>query len=86
MLSNQELFDKLEGRQINVLNSGWQIEVCGIHQAKTGGHRWIQLSVKGLPNRLLTVSLSPRDGVQRVVSALATWMANGVVPASARVA
>lgn len=74
MLSNDELFDQLDGRHANVLGSRWQIEVCGIHQ--DGGRRWVQLSVTGLPESALTVALAPRDGVQHVLLAVSTWIAD----------
>jgi hypothetical protein len=74
MLSNDELFAQLDGRDANVLGNLWHIEVCGIHQAI--GRRWVQLSVNGLFDKALTVSLAPRDGVQHVLLAVSTWIAS----------
>lgn len=82
MLSNDELFAQLDGRQANVLGSLWRIEVYGIHHAV--GRRWVQLSVNGLPDRSLTVSLAPRDGVQHVLLAVSTWIAQSAHRADVR--
>jgi hypothetical protein len=72
MFSRQELFEALDGKRLQVLGFPWEIEVFGI--CETSDRRWVQMAVKELPNRLLTVALSPRDTLQSIATTLSTWI------------
>jgi hypothetical protein len=83
-MSSDDLFLTLDGRHAAALGQEWRIEVYGIHEK--AGCRWVQLTVSGRSRQILTVAMAPTDGVQHVLMALGTWIAQGCGTGEPRIA
>ena len=66
------LLSELDGRPIFGPAGKWTIEVFSI--SKHGGYVWLQLTLKGHPNHVLTLKLGRAQGVPQVLDALASWL------------
>ena len=68
-----ELFDRLQDRDLTVDGRTWRIEVYSIRDR--GRVRWIQLALDGIPRHILALKLATGDGHRPAVLALSSWLA-----------
>jgi len=69
----------LDGRAVTISDRSWRLEVYSVIDC--AGRRWVQLALEGDPHYMLTLNLAMGAGLQRVLLALASCMAN---PSEAR--
>ena len=68
----ERLFSALDGRDLTIAGGRWRLEVYSVSDFQ--GHRWVQLALDGLKRCMVTVKLSPTDGVSRVLSGVTSWV------------
>jgi hypothetical protein len=77
------LFVGLDGRALSVAGGDWLVNVFGV--SDQAGHRWVQLAVAGSKYYMLTLCLSPGDGVAQALLALSSFLMNPSSSAAAQV-
>ena len=82
MVTNNQLFQALDGLKVNVSGRSVQISVYGIHEE--AGQRWIQLGLEKHPMHMLTVHVNGADGFQRVATSVGAWVADSIRKGSLR--
>ena len=69
------LFADLDGLNLSAPGGHWQIQVFRI--LDEAGRRWVQVGLRsadGDSQRMLTLRLSPRDGLQHALFSLSSWL------------
>lgn len=72
--SPADLFVALDGRHVAGAGHRWRVEVFSVCDRR--GRRWIQLALKGRPRYMLTLRLIAGAGLDHVMLALSSWIAN----------
>ena len=70
--SCETLFWALDGRDLVVLGRRWHVEVFSV--VELAGRRYIQLSLAGLTDYMLTLRLTPATPVRHLIPAVLTWL------------
>jgi hypothetical protein len=73
-----ELRIALDGEVVSDGERSWRVEVYSISDQQD--HRWVQVSLLGEPSWMLTLRVSPEDGIEHIRHTLSTWLADPSVP------
>jgi hypothetical protein len=73
-LSQERLFEALDGRTVGLFHRRWEIRVFGI--TEQNGWRWLQLTLAGEPEHMLTLRTSVWAGVDETLREVSRWLAN----------
>lgn len=68
----EALFWALDGRELVVLGRRWRIEVFSV--VELAGRRYMQLSLDGPSQYMLTLRLTPGTSVRRLIPTVLTWL------------
>jgi hypothetical protein len=66
------LFQALDNRVVEHKGRTCRLNVCGIHSDSR--HRWIQVSLAGLPESLVTIRLGVAENAQAYYTAIIDWL------------
>ena len=69
-----QLFETLDGRQFRLGGREWRVDVYGVFDE--GGRRWVQVSLAGSRQQMMTLRLAASHGAQHAVLSLSSWLAN----------
>ena len=72
--SCERLYWALDGRDIVVLGKRWHLEVFSV--VELSGRRYMQLSLDGPEQYMLTLRLVPETPVNRLIPAILSWLAH----------
>jgi hypothetical protein len=72
-LSQERLFDALDGQTIRVFHRTWRVHVYSIWEEN--GFRWLQLSLDGETPYTATLQMSPLAGAEQTIRRLSAWLA-----------
>jgi hypothetical protein len=77
-LTQERLFDALDGRTIRVFHRTWRVHVYSIWEEN--GFRWLQLSLEGDTPYTATLQVSPFAGADQALRQLSAWLAKPSKP------
>ena len=66
------LFQDLDGRQLFARGAHWCVVVYGVFDDSE--RRWVQLALDGDRTAVVTLKLTPAEGLDRAVYSLAQWL------------
>jgi hypothetical protein len=72
--SPEMLFSALDGRELIVLGRRWKVEVFSV--CELGGCRYVQLSLQGQEQYMLTLRVGSGTDVRQLIPRLLTWLAH----------
>jgi len=72
-LTQEHLFDALDGQIVRVFHRTWQVHVYSIWEEN--GFRWLQLSLDGETPYTATLQTSPLAGADQTLRRLSAWLA-----------
>lgn len=72
--SCETLFWALDGRDLVVLGKRWHVEVFSV--VEMAGRRYMQLSLDGPAQYMLTLRLAPTTSVRKLIPTVLTWLAH----------
>lgn len=70
--SCEALFWTLDGRDLVVLGKRWHVEVFSV--VEMAGRRYMQLSLEGPTQYMLTLRLTPDTSVRRLIPTVLSWL------------
>jgi hypothetical protein len=73
-ISQERLFDALDGRTVSLFDRRWEIQVFGITEQH--GWRWLQLTLSGEPEHMLTLRTSVWASLDETLREICRWLAN----------
>jgi hypothetical protein len=72
-ISRERLFDALDGRTVGLFHRRWEIRVFSI--TEQNGWRWLQVTLAGNPEHMLTLRTSVWAGVNETLREISRWLA-----------
>lgn len=69
----EELFSAIDGRDLSILGRHWRVEVFSV--SEIGGHRYVQLALRGGSDHMLTLRVMPDAEPYQLIPRLLTWLA-----------
>ena len=70
----ERVYWALDGRDFVVLGKRWHVEVFSV--VELAGRRYVQLSLDGPEQYMLTLRLLPETPVNRLISTILSWLAH----------
>jgi hypothetical protein len=72
-ISRERLFEALDGRTVSLFHRRWEVQVFSITEHH--GWRWLQLTLAGDPEHMLTLRTSVWAGVDETLREISRWLA-----------